>query len=166
MVHWIYTVALRYSILQILKIYLEHKINQLISMALNLNNHKSTVVRILLVTEPVCKTTRKTSEFFRSSMVIRSNASVRLRGEMTWHGSRQHCCIFRPAFGCCPLETPVEIVFFSAFAAKNLKKARNLQQISIKNTFFCISPKRWLPVLFPKKWAFSYIYWGWPSFAF
>ena len=40
------------------------------------------------------------------------------------------CCIFRPAFGCCALQTLVEIVFFSVFAAKNLKKTRILQQIS------------------------------------
>ena len=47
------------------------------------------------------------------------------------------CCIFRPAFGCCALQTLVEIVFFSVFAAKNLKKGRILQQISVKNS------KRW-----------------------
>ena len=44
----------------------------------------------------------------------------------------------------------------SVFAAKNLIKARIWQQISTKNRFFCISPKRWLAVLLPKKWAFSF----------
>ena len=46
------------------------------------------------------------------------------------------CCIFRPAFGCCALQTLVEIVIFNVFAAKNLKKARNLQQILAKDSFF------------------------------
>ena len=32
------------------------------------------------------------------------------------------CRIFRPAFGCCTLQTLVEIVIFSVFAAKKLKK--------------------------------------------
>ena len=41
------------------------------------------------------------------------------------------CCIFRPAFGCCALQTLVKIVIFSIFCAK---KAR--QQIFAKNTFF------------------------------
>ena len=31
-------------------------------------------------------------------------------------------CIFGPAFGCCALQKPVEIVIFNIFAAKNLKK--------------------------------------------
>ena len=46
------------------------------------------------------------------------------------------CCIFLPAFGCCALQTLVEIVIFSVFAANNLKKARNLQQILAKNSYF------------------------------
>ena len=46
------------------------------------------------------------------------------------------CCIFQPAFGCCALQTMVKIVTFSLFCAKNLKKARNLQQISAKKSFF------------------------------
>ena len=47
------------------------------------------------------------------------------------------CCIFRPAFGCCARQTLVEIVIFSVFCAKKCKKkARNLQQISAKNSFF------------------------------
>ena len=41
-------------------------------------------------------------------------------------------CIFRPAFGCCALQTLIETVIFSVFYAKKLKKARNLQQIFAK----------------------------------
>ena len=66
------------------------------------------------------------------------------------------CCIFLPAFGCCALQTLVNLVIFSIFAAKNFKKARILQQNSAKNSFFCISPKRWSAVLLPKKLAFFY----------
>ena len=44
--------------------------------------------------------------------------------------SSQGCCIFRPAFECCARQTLVEIVIFSVFAAKSVKKASNLQQIS------------------------------------
>ena len=52
-----------------------------------------------------------------------------------FHMRTIECCIFRPAFGCCVLQTLVVIVIFSIFAAKKLKKARILQQISAKNRF-------------------------------
>ena len=66
------------------------------------------------------------------------------------------CCIFRLAFGCCPLQTLVEIVIFSIFnGKKQRKRARNLQKKFANNMFFKFAPKRWLTVLFPKKWAFS-----------
>ena len=39
------------------------------------------------------------------------------------------CCIFWPAFGCCALQTLIEIVIFNVFSAKKLKKARKLQLI-------------------------------------
>ena len=45
-------------------------------------------------------------------------------------------CIFRPAFGCCALQTLIETVIFSVFYAKKLKKARNLQQIFAKKQLF------------------------------
>ena len=63
---------------------------------------------------------------------------------------KQGCCIFRPAFGCCALQTLVEIVIFSFFSAKKLKKAINFQQIFAKNMFFKFAPERWSTVLFPK----------------
>ena len=47
-----------------------------------------------------------------------------------------NCCIYQPAFGCCALLTLVEIVIFSVFYAKKLKKARNLQQIFAKKHVF------------------------------
>ena len=53
------------------------------------------------------------------------------------------CCIFWPAFGCCALQTLVEIVIFSIFSAK---RARNLQQIFAKNMFFKFTPKCWSTV--------------------
>ena len=59
---------------------------------------------------------------------IKRNSPINIEWFNMW------CCIFRPAFGCCALQTLVEIVIFSVFAAKNLKKARILQQISVKNT--------------------------------
>ena len=40
--------------------------------------------------------------------------------------SKLLCSNFRPAFGCCARQTLVELVIYSVFAAKNLKKARNL----------------------------------------
>ena len=46
------------------------------------------------------------------------------------------CCIFRPAFGCCAVQSLVKRIIFSIFSAKKLKKARNLQQIFAKNMFF------------------------------
>ena len=42
------------------------------------------------------------------------------------------CCIFQPAFGCCPLQTLVEIVIFSVYAAKNLKKQEFCSKIQEK----------------------------------
>ena len=51
----------------------------------------------------------------------------------------------------------VEIVIFSGFSAKKLKKARNLQHIFAKNTFFKFAPEHWSTVLFPKK--LSLIFW-------
>ena len=46
---------------------------------------------------------------------------------------------------------------FQHFCCKKPKKARNLQQIWAKNSFFEFAPERWSTVLFPKKWAFSSI---------
>ena len=40
------------------------------------------------------------------------------------------CCIFRPAFGCFALQRLVEIVIFSIFASKNLKKTRNFSKFA------------------------------------
>ena len=61
------------------------------------------------------------------------------------------CCIFRPAFGCCALKTLVEIDIFSVFAAKNIKKARILQQISVKNRFFLHFTKTLVSCFTPQK---------------
>ena len=36
------------------------------------------------------------------------------------------CCIFPPAFGCCAPQTLVEIVIFSIFYAKKLKKRKKV----------------------------------------
>ena len=46
------------------------------------------------------------------------------------------CCIFQPVFGCCAPQALVEIVIFSIFYAKKLKKVTNLQHNQAKNLFF------------------------------
>ena len=48
---------------------------------------------------------------------------------------RVSCCIFQPDLGCCTLPTLVEICFFKVFCAKNLKKAKKLQQNLTKDVF-------------------------------
>ena len=63
------------------------------------------------------------------------------------------CCIFWPGFGCCALQTLVELVIFSGFFVQ--KKQEICSQILPKTHFFKFAPKRWLTVLFPKKLAFS-----------
>ena len=45
---------------------------------------------------------------------------------------------------------PLLYISTSVIAPKNLKKAKNLQQISAKNSFFLFAPERWSTVLFPK----------------
>ena len=67
------------------------------------------------------------------------------------------CCIFWRGFWCCPPQTLVEIVIFSVFCDKKIKKfkkAPNLIQKLAKKMFFKLAPKRWLKVLFPKKLLF------------
>ena len=39
------------------------------------------------------------------------------------------CCIFRPALGCCALQTLVKIVIFSVFCAKKPKKQKICSKI-------------------------------------
>ena len=51
----------------------------------------------------------------------------------------------------CAPQRLVEIVIFSDFCAKKLKKARNLQQNFAKTRFFKFSPECWSTVLIPKK---------------
>ena len=46
------------------------------------------------------------------------------------------CCIFRPAFGCCALQTLVEMGIFSIFAAKNHKKQEFCSKFQQKTVFF------------------------------
>ena len=65
------------------------------------------------------------------------------------------CCIFLPAFGCCELQTLVEMTIFSVFCAKNLKKHEICSKFQQKPVFFEFAPERWSTVLFPKKRAFS-----------
>ena len=51
----------------------------------------------------------------------------------------------------CAFQTLVEIVIFSVFNSKKLKKARNLKQNFAKNMFFKFAQRHWLTVVFPKK---------------
>ena len=53
-----------------------------------------------------------------------------------WYWRELDCCIFRPAFGCCALQTLVEMTIFSIFTHFFLKKARNFQQILAKSRFY------------------------------
>ena len=46
------------------------------------------------------------------------------------------CCIFRPAFGCCAPQTLVEIVIFSVFSAKKLKKSKKFASNFCKKICF------------------------------
>ena len=57
------------------------------------------------------------------------------------------------AFGCCTLQTLVEIVIFSVFNVKMLKKQEICSKILQKTCFFKFEPKRWSTVLFLKKWG-------------
>ena len=61
----------------------------------------------------------------------------------TWN---VNCCIFWPAFGCCAFQTLIKMTIFSVFCSKNLKKARNLQQILAKHSFF--APECWSTFIF------------------
>ena len=45
------------------------------------------------------------------------------------------CCIFRPPFGCCALQTQVKIVIFSVFNGKKLKSKKFAENFA-KNMFF------------------------------
>ena len=66
------------------------------------------------------------------------------------------CCIFRPAVGCCTLQTLVNNLIFNVFHCrkpkKRRKKAKNLRLILPKIMFFFkFAPNSWLKVLFPEK---------------
>ena len=71
-----------------------------------------------------------------------------------------YCCIFQPAYGCCALQTLVEIVIFSVFCAKNLKKQEICSKILQKTCLFEFAPKCWSTVLFPSEW-FDQDHVGW-----
>ena len=60
------------------------------------------------------------------------------------------CCILRPAFGCCALQMLVEIVIFSIFNNKKLKKQEICSKFLQKTRFFKFAPKRRSTVLLPK----------------
>ena len=76
--------------------------------------------------------------------------------DCTWHG----VVYFDQRLGAAhsTLQTLVEIVIFNVFATKNQKKARNLQQILAKNSFFKFALERWSAVFFPKKHKIIVIY--------
>ena len=61
----------------------------------------------------------------------------------------QNCCIFWPAFGCCAPQMLVEIVIFSIFYAKTLKKVTNLLQIFSKKWFFKVCTKALVECFIP-----------------
>ena len=49
-----------------------------------------------------------------------------------WTTLIKNCCIFQPAFGCCTLQSLVEICFFNGFYAKKQKKGRKSKKIDAK----------------------------------
>ena len=68
--------------------------------------------------------------------------------------SWDECCIFRPALGCCTLQTLVEIVIFSVFNAKKLKKQEICSKFC-KKLFFKVFTKTLVNCFIHKKLAFS-----------
>ena len=68
------------------------------------------------------------------------------------------CFLFRPAFGCCALQTLVEVLILNVFCAEKLKKCkkvRNLQQNSVKNGVLKFAPKSWSSVAYFRDIVFS-----------
>ena len=71
--------------------------------------------------------------------------------------TKNGCCIFWPAFGCCTPQTLVEIVIFSIFCkkAEKHKKVTNLQQnLAKKLFFFKVCTKTPVKCFIPEKIAF------------
>ena len=69
--------------------------------------------------------------------------------------SRIHaCCIFWPAFGCCALQTLDEIVIFSVFNGKKLKKQEIWSKILRKTRFLKFASKRWSTDILTSVWQF------------
>ena len=66
------------------------------------------------------------------------------------------CCMFWSVFGCCTLQTLVEICFFNIYLYKKLKKGRKSKKIDAKlkfykNIFFKFALECWSKVFFSKK---------------
>ena len=64
------------------------------------------------------------------------------------------CFIFRPGFGCCALQTLVQILFFNVFCAKRLKRRKG-KKFEAKFSKTNFAPARWSMVLFLEKNKFS-----------
>ena len=80
---------------------------------------------------------------------------VPIFGELLIQFHNYKCCIFQPAFGCRALQMLVEIVIFSVFTVKKLKKKQEICSKFLQKTCFLkFAPERWSTVLFPQKWAF------------
>ena len=62
--------------------------------------------------------------------------------------------LFGPVFGCCSLQTLVEICLLIVFQAQKLKSKKFASKFN-KNGFFKFAPKRWSKVFFPEKNTFS-----------
>ena len=69
------------------------------------------------------------------------------------------CCIFRPAFGCCALQTLVKIVIFSVFYAKNLKKQEICSKF-LKKQFFLSLHQNAGRLFYSKKMSISTSVWS------
>ena len=83
----------------------------------------------------------------------------KFRYNLPWHKLPSICLV---RIKRAPREQWMLYILTSVFAAKNLKKARNLQQISAKNSFFLVCTRTLVDCFIPKKrrkWLF------WPAFG-
>ena len=75
---------------------------------------------------------------------------------------RSVCCIFWPAFGCCTLQSLVEIVISAFFVLKSWKSTKNSKfRVKFsKTTFYFVSTQTLVNSFIPGKSTFSYSFRG------
>ena len=98
----------------------------------NINYHEMRFEKVALSHLNKCANTKENKKKHFILCFKQGCWKIQLLGKVMHLG----CCIFRPAFGCCALQTLVEIVIFSIFVAKNLKKQEICGKFQQKNSFF------------------------------